>query len=91
MADATPTTDNPGNLDNAPTETTQGGEVVETSGASTIVTSDNLASNVVSQTTNDTTQTQEENVEAAKAQALQNHEVEHANDPTPTSDDKTVV
>jgi hypothetical protein len=77
-------------LDNAPTETVKAG-VTETSQASQAYTSDNLASNVVSKTTEDNEQTQEQNIEEAKAQALRNHAVEHANDPTPKSGDKTVV
>jgi hypothetical protein len=42
-------------------------------------------------TTNDVSQDQEATLEDAKAQALHNHSVEHADDPVPVSGDKTVV
>jgi hypothetical protein len=90
MADATPLNGSDVKLDNAPTETTQAGSQ-ETAQASTVFVGDNLASNVVSKTTNDLDQDQEKLVSDAQEQALQNHAVEHANDPTPTTGDKTVV
>ena len=77
-------------LANAPTETTEGGQI-ETSAATHIDTGDNLASNVKSRTTNDTEQSTEDTVEDAKALAMHNHAVEHADDPVNKTGDKTVV
>jgi hypothetical protein len=48
-------------------------------------------SEAVSQTTNDTEQTLEQNIAEAQNLALQNHANEHADYPTPTTGDKTVV
>jgi hypothetical protein len=42
-------------------------------------------------TTNDNDQTEETRIAEAQNLALQNHANEHADDPTPTSGDKTVV
>lgn len=77
-------------LDNAPTETVTPG-AQETASASVTVVNDHLASNVQSKTTNDFEQSQDEIIADAQALALENHANEHANDPTPTTGDKTVV
>jgi hypothetical protein len=76
-------------LDNAPTDTTNG-EAIQTSAATHIETG-NLASNVVSKTTNDTEQSTEDTVEESKALGLHNHAVEHADDPVSKTGDKTAV
>ena len=78
-------------LDNAPTETTQGGDTNESASASNVAVSDNLASNVVSKTTNDIDQSGDQDLDDARATALRNHAVEHMNDPTPKTGDKTRV
>lgn len=51
-----------------------------TAGASITNTGDDLASDVRSQTTNDVEQTQAERLDQARATAMHNHDVEHADD-----------
>lgn len=62
-----------------------------TAGASVTSTGDDLASDVKSPTTNDTEQTEEDRLDQARATALHNHAVEHADDPVTSSSDPTVV
>lgn len=87
---ATPLSADQVKLDNSPSETVTAGPQ-ETAQSSSVYVGDDLASNVVSKTTNDVDQDSDKNIEDAKNQAVLNHSVEHANDPTPTTGDKTVV
>lgn len=62
-----------------------------TASASVTSTGDDLASDVKSPTTNDVAQTQDERLDQARATALHNHAIEHADDPVTSSSDPTVV
>lgn len=62
-----------------------------TAGASITNTGDDLASDVKSPTTNDVEQTETERLDQARATALHNHAVEHAEDPVTNSSDPTQV